>query len=83
MGNLCATGGAVFLSKQHRRGPSSANLIKLNRKQNVHIVEGDNPDNPAKKSFQKIVTTLQQHLSPKPLEIAERFRFNKRNRREG
>ena len=41
------------------------------------------PDNPAKKSFQKIVTTLQQHLSPKPLEIAERFRFNKRNRREG
>ena len=41
------------------------------------------PDNPAKKSFQKIVTTLQQHLSPKPLEIAKHFRFNKRNRREG
>ena len=41
------------------------------------------PDKPAKKSFQQIVTTPQQHLSPKPLEIAERFRFNKRNQREG
>ena len=41
------------------------------------------PDKPATKSFQEIVTTLQQHLSPKPLEIAERFRFYKRNQREG
>ena len=41
------------------------------------------PDKPATKSFQEIVTTLQQHLSPKPLEIAERFRFYKRIQREG
>ena len=41
------------------------------------------PDKPATKSFQEIVTTLQQHLSPKPLEIAERFRFYKRNQSEG
>ena len=41
------------------------------------------PDIPATKSFQEIVTTLQQHLRPKPLEIAERFRFYKRNQREG
>ena len=41
------------------------------------------PEKPATKSFQEIVTTLQQHLSPKPLEIAERFRFYKRNQREG
>ena len=41
------------------------------------------PDKPATKSFQGIVTTLQQHLSPKPLEIEERFRFYKRNLREG
>ena len=41
------------------------------------------PEKPATKSFQEIVTTLQQHLSRKPLEIAERFRFYKRNQREG
>ena len=41
------------------------------------------PDKPAAKSFQEIVTTFQQHLSPKPLEIAERLRFYKRNQREG
>ena len=29
------------------------------------------PEKPATKSFQQIVTTLQQHLSPKPLEIEE------------
>ena len=33
------------------------------------------PNKPATKSFQQIVTTLQEHLSPKPLEIGERFRF--------
>ena len=41
------------------------------------------PEKPASKSFQQIVTTLQEHLSPKPLEIAERFRFYKRNQHEG
>ena len=41
------------------------------------------PDKPATKSFQQIVTTLQEHLSPKPLEIGERFRFYKRNQHEG
>ena len=30
----------LFFGKQHRRGPPSANHIKLDRKQNVHIVEG-------------------------------------------
>ncbi|XP_022777528.1 uncharacterized protein LOC111318945 [Stylophora pistillata] len=40
------------------------------------------PDKPATKSFQEIVTTLQQHFNLKPLEIAERFRFYKRIQRE-
>lgn len=31
------------------------------------------PDKPATKTFKEIVTTLQQHLSPEPLVIAERF----------
>ncbi|PFX20902.1 Retrovirus-related Pol polyprotein from transposon 17.6 [Stylophora pistillata] len=41
------------------------------------------PDKPATKSFREIVTTLRQHLSPKPLEIVERLRFYKRIQREG
>ena len=41
------------------------------------------PEKPATKSFQQIVTTLEEHLSPKPLEIAERFRFYKKNQHEG
>jgi hypothetical protein len=41
------------------------------------------PEKPADKNFDEIVTTLQKHLNPKPLEIAERFRFYKRNQQEG
>ena len=37
------------------------------------------PEKPADKDFDAIVSTLQKHLNPKPLEIAERFRFYKRN----
>ena len=35
------------------------------------------PEKPTAKSVQEIITTLQQHLSPRPLEIAEHFRFSK------
>lgn len=37
------------------------------------------PEKPAEQTFQKIVDTLKNHLSPKPLVIAERFRFHNRN----
>ena len=41
------------------------------------------PAKPSTLSFKTIVDTLQKHLSPKPLLIAERFRFHKRNQLEG
>ena len=41
------------------------------------------PEKPADKTFDEIVSTLQKHLNPTPLEIAERFRFYKRNQQEG
>ena len=33
------------------------------------------PEKPADKTCEEIVSTLQKHLNPKPLEIAERFPF--------
>ena len=41
------------------------------------------PAKPSSLSLKTIVETLQKHLSLKPLLIAERFRFHKRNQLEG
>nr|XP_055071051.1 uncharacterized protein K02A2.6-like [Misgurnus anguillicaudatus] len=41
------------------------------------------PEKLREKSFKHITDTLQQHFSPKPLIIAERFRFHRRNQEEG
>ncbi|KAI2647975.1 Gag-Pol polyprotein [Labeo rohita] len=41
------------------------------------------PAKPEQKTYQEIVTTLTEHFSPKPLIIAERFRFHKHNQEEG
>lgn len=40
------------------------------------------PKKPSEVSYGNLVATLQKHLSPKPLVIAERFRFNKREQAE-
>ena len=39
------------------------------------------PDKPASKGFKDIVKILQEHLNPKPLVIAEQFRFHNRNQK--
>ena len=41
------------------------------------------PTKPADKSYQEIIKLLGDILSPKPLSIAERFRFHKRKQLEG
>ncbi|KAI4877865.1 hypothetical protein NFI96_007512 [Prochilodus magdalenae] len=41
------------------------------------------PDKPGDKSYKELVDTLESHFSPKPIIIAERFRFHKRNQEEG
>ena len=38
---------------------------------------------PSTKTYDEIVTLLNDHLSPKPLVIAECFRFHKREQKEG
>ena len=40
------------------------------------------PDKPGEQSYDNIVKKLKDHLNPKPLEIAERFRFHKRDQKE-
>lgn len=41
------------------------------------------PDKRGDNSYDDIVAILGNHYSPKPLIIAERFRFHKRNQEEG
>lgn len=41
------------------------------------------PDKPSTKNYEDLTALLKNHLSPKPLIIAERFRFHKRNQHEG
>ena len=37
------------------------------------------PEKPATKTYAELVTVVRDHLKPKPLVIAERFRFHQRN----
>lgn len=41
------------------------------------------PKKPAEVSYGDLVATLRKHLCPKPLVIAERFRFHKREQEDG
>ncbi len=41
------------------------------------------PAKPGDKSYEDFVKVLKDHFSPKPIVIAERFRFHKRNQEEG
>lgn len=40
-------------------------------------------DKPATKTFAEVVRLLSSHLSPKSISTAERFRFDKRDQKEG
>lgn len=61
---------ATFLTVM---GPKTFNLFRA-------LVQ---PKKPGEFTYAQIVTTLTAHFSPKPLLIAERFRFYKRNQEEG
>ena len=41
------------------------------------------PSLPSSKTYEELKVTLNTHLSPQPLEIVERFRFHKRQQRDG
>ena len=41
------------------------------------------PDKPSTKTYKDLVGALQTHLKPKPIIIAEEFKFHRRNQKEG
>lgn len=41
------------------------------------------PAKPASKNYDELITAMKTHLHPKPLTIAERFKFHQRNQKEG
>ena len=41
------------------------------------------PEKPATKDYSQLVEAMRSHLDPKPIVIAERFKFHRRNQREG
>ena len=41
------------------------------------------PTKPDERSYSQLVEVMKQHLDPKPLVIAERFRFHRRTQKEG
>lgn len=54
-------------------GPRTFNLLR-------NLLQ---PTKPGTKTYQEIVDMLGRHFSPKPLVIAERFRFHRRSQEEG
>ncbi|XP_021340098.1 uncharacterized protein K02A2.6-like [Mizuhopecten yessoensis] len=61
---------AVFLAVM---GPQTYSLLR-----NIMT-----PDLPSTKTYDEIVTALKGHFMPKPLVIAERFKFHNRSQKEG
>ena len=81
---ICGTCRAILLRQRNQGQQASGRNAKLNGKQNVWITtQFGRPAKPSSLYFKTIVETLQKHLSPRPLLIAERFRFHKRNQLEG
>ena len=83
LGNLCGMSRTVLANDIDDDHQVPTLLSLIGRKTYTLLRDLLAQEKPATKSFQQIVTTLQEHLSLKPLEIAERFRFYKRNQHEG
>ncbi len=59
-------------------------LLSLIGPKTYNLLRGlTSPNKPKDKSYKEIIEILEGHLSPPPLEIAERYKFHKRNQLPG
>jgi hypothetical protein len=58
-------------------------LTLLGERTYCHLRSLTSPAKPSEKTYKELCHLLRTHLSPKPLIIAERFRFHKRNQATG
>lgn len=73
-----------FLAKENEKEKQVPAILSLMGSKTYGLLRSlCAPAKPSSKTFSEIVTVLQDHLSPKPLVIAERFRFHKGNQLEG
>ncbi|OWF50156.1 hypothetical protein KP79_PYT25695 [Mizuhopecten yessoensis] len=67
--------------KEEKRVPALLSLVGGNTYQLLRGLTA--PKKPSEETFERLGKLLKDHFNPKPLVIAERFRFHKRDQREG
>ena len=73
-----------FIANDVAEGKRAATLLSCIGAKTYQLLRSlTSPDLPSTKSYDELKVVLNKHLSPQPLKIAERFRFHKRNQREG
>ena len=85
MANVCRAFRTVFCGKRyHNRRQESGSIVNSGGPEAYGLIRDLlTPDKPANKSYDEIVAAMKDHLNPKPLVIAERYKFHKRVQKEG
>ena len=73
-----------FVVNNVRDGKKAASLLTLIAGRNYALLKSlTTPTKPMELSFKEIVEIMGQHLTPKPIAIAERYKFRKYHQKEG
>jgi hypothetical protein len=83
-GTYCERVEQYFLANENEEDKQVPAILSLMGSKTYGLLRSlCSPAKPSQKTFTEIVKILQEHLSPKPLVIAEIFRFHKRSQLEG
>ena len=73
-----------FVVNNVRDGKKAANLLTLIAGRNYALLKSlTTPTKPLELSFKGIAQIMGQHLTPKPIAIAESYKFRKYHQKEG